>query len=683
MTLLSATARTLTSRDFREPRDRPSLWDPDERDFNVLLGPKLFIGDMGKGKGVAGAFVLTEFYDHPPAALGSRPKIIVFDIVGRGEISCAFAAMRPENPLYRHLVHQRYELPDGTTETFREPDGTEHVGVNPRGYPVEVRVPLAWAFDRPALEYLQPEIVKPYVLAIDDQMPSDWVEMLGVSEDHRATSLHKKVIEKGTREGWLATATPERLAAEAEALTKKRRKGEGRLYTQKQMQTVGNLYDRLGSERLIMPKHPAWDEERQLPWLDFEAVLKDTGTISVFPLDFSSSRSQAAHLMAVLLNRIIWLKDKNNRNRVPNAVVVYIPDVSIVAAPSFLPHEDKFMRPVKERLLWIASKGTGNQMCLVADMQDFGDVDQAIMGKGTSLGIFKSERDKIRDALKNLSVANRDDILEQDELEKLEKSGFFIWKSSGNPEAEVISGAIPRFEYPRHRLGSLSDFTYVDLWRLMYPKSSAPEKWHDIQPLYKLVESVRRASEDEREQARVDGADGETEAAPKALDFGPLGNQRVGAIVAAAGSRSKMVLGMGDLADVLGDTVAGDDRHLRTAHATKVMRKLERRGFAHPEPESLDGKKMWVIETGRLRKALEKAIPQEYSEAAKKVAEMGDRLKLAFLEGNKDDAMRFFIELAEFAKSHDEDKDVKAVMVGLLGSKLPLTPEMRAMLEGA
>ena len=139
-----------------------------------------------------------------------------------------------------------------------------------------------------------------------------------------------------------------------------------------------------------------------------------------------------------------------------------------------------------------------------------------------------------------------------------------------------------------------------------------------------------------------------------------------------------MVLGMGDLADVLGDTVAGDDRHLRTAHATKVMRKLERRGFAHPEPESLDGKKMWVIETGRLRKALE---AQQPGEPVRKVAELADAFKKAVADGAVEEAKRTLLELKNEAAAHKDDQKVRAFMVGLIQEKLPLTPEMAEMLK--
>ncbi|MDE1858370.1 MAG: hypothetical protein KGI26_04830 [Thaumarchaeota archaeon] len=680
MGLLGMSGRTVTARDFREPKDRPKLWDPDERDFNLVLNPKIFLGDTGRGKTVASAFLLTELYDNPPSCIGGRPKIIMFDIAGRSELACAFAPMRPENPLFKYLTRQRNELPNGEEEVFTEPDGTEHPGVNPKGYKVEVRIPLQWALGRPDLEYSQPAIVKPYVIAIDDLKDWDWVEMLGLSEDHSASYLHKRVLENGSKEGWLKTATLERLGMEAERVAGSKRHGK-RTFTQKQVQALSGPYGRLGSERLVMPKRPSWDDERELPWLDMKAMLEDVDTITVLPLDFAASKSQAAHLMAVLLNKIIWLKDKNRGDRVKNAVVVAIPDISVVAAPSFDQKEDRFMGPVKDKLLWMFSKGTGSQICVVCDSQDPEDIDKAIMGKGTSVGIFKLERDKIRDIFKNMVVENKDDMLETEELRKLETAGYFIWKAAGNPEAEMMFGAIPRFEYPRHRLGTLSDFTYVDLWRLNYPRSSAPQMWQDIQPLYKLVDSVRRAGEDEWEAAKTEGVDEEGKPEEKALDFGPEGNKRVEALLTAAGTRSKMAaVSLRDLGEYLGDTIP-QAANLKAAHAMKIMRKLEKRGFAHPDPESFDSKKRWTIETGRLRKAMEKAaIPEEYSEAAKRTATLGEQFKLEVLNGNEEGATKLLSELVEFAGAHKDDEKVKAVMIGFMGASLPLTPAMKEML---
>ena len=684
--LLGLSGRTLTSRDFREPRERPKLWEEDERDFNVTLGSKAIVGDTGKGKGVLGAFILTEFLDRPPTALG-KVKVVAFDTIGRMELGCAGVKMRPENPLYRYLVNQRNDLPDGEEERFEDPDGTTHPGVNPRAYKVEVRTPLSWFFDKPALEYSQPEIVKPYVLAIDDLLSTDWSAMLGLSEDHRASFLHGEVIKRGIREGWLATATAERLAAEADALTRRKRKGERRLYTQKQMQTLGNLYGRLGAERIVMPKHPAWDAERELPWLDMKATLEDAETITVFPLDFAVSKSQAAHLMAVLLNRIKNLKDKNNPHRVQNPVVIYVPDASTVAPPSFNATDERFMKPMKELLLWFASKGTGSQICLITDMQMFGDVDDGITGKATTLAVFKSERDEIQKAFRNLSVENKDEMLEQETLRRLERPGTFLLKTPGDPEVRLVFGAIPRFEYPRHALGNLSDFSYVDLWRMTYPKSSHPERWHDIQPLYKLVEGVRKNAENEW-QAGLAEDDEEGKPAGPALDFGSQGNLRVARLLEETKGRGSAVVGLSDLAGILGDSIPQGPSNVRTAHARKIVVKLEKKGFAHLEPESFDGRRMWKIEVGRLRKALEKQAEPEGAEAAKKVAELGQQAISLYVDGDEAGAAKVLGEMVGLASAHKDSKDVRAVMIGFMGhaeqvsALLELAPALKALAEG-
>lgn len=109
----------------------------------------------------------------PEFGVPNGMKIVVLDPLGKGEFAYASIPMDPRHPLYAKLIE---------------------LGGRPEHYPVEIYRPLVFTDRQPYLQYKQPNVVKPFTIALEDLSMQDWTGLIGLTPSQ--TRLHDAIIKE-------------------------------------------------------------------------------------------------------------------------------------------------------------------------------------------------------------------------------------------------------------------------------------------------------------------------------------------------------------------------------------------------------------------------------------------------------------------------------------------------------
>lgn len=526
---LLATAGRRTS--FSET-DPPILWSEETPD--LYLANKVLIGNPGQGKTQTLGYIITEMPTRIPSLGIQKVKKIVLDSGERCELGCAFAPMGPDHPLYNKLRAQ---------------------GRQPKGFKVEVMVPLTFSQREPDLFGRQPDIVRPFTLALDSLMMTDWFELLGIGQNRGQRRLHESVISKMISERKLSTVTVAELSAVAEEISNDKRSLDG----------LQNAYDSLHESGLVLPRDYFG---KPTPFLDMRRIVDDTETITLFHIaPNDQDKARHAHLFHIIIASVRRLKRMTNVDHVKHPIIIGIPEIANMAKKKVTEQERDYMDPLKDIIFQMFRTGMGNGIGLVADTQflkgEHG-LDAIIENTSNAIGIFDIGRKAIKEQLSQRSVKNRWEFSDE-VLSQLKKQGRFIWIGPGSAEAEMRAGSIPAFHYPRVKMGRhQSSFSYRELFEKLFPYYLNEARYFKPDDLYSISQAIiDLGRKNEAEMRKAMEAD-EPVKKKKGPDVGPKFRERVQRIIDTYPTMKTISLSSAELMICLQSTLDADDKDPRS-----------------------------------------------------------------------------------------------------------------------
>lgn len=447
-------------------------------------------GGTGKGKTVSISYWALKKYNLKAPKFGIKNgfKILWIDLVGKGEMACAFLPMDKNHSMYQLLGN---------------------VGFKPEKYPVEVLRPLIFVRGEPDLIYEQPDIVKPFTLALSDLTIIEWRTLLPGGLSSGQTNLLNKAL------GELEKLGKKELSSIYDVIVKcqeiideenveysstipglKNTKGikyVQAVFSAREGKGLLQKLEVLANTGLIQPT--VWNGEPVSTNLDLASVLIDQKTISVL---FVPRYKDLPHLnlsiINYVLNHLYSLKHPNNPNRIKQPVCVTIPELRKCVPKGTSGNDRYFVEPLKNTLLELNSAGTGMGISLIGDTQTYDQIDSTFRVNVSSQFIFdmgEKADEKIKEILKNRYVTNLKEITDPKILSALKNTGTFIYLGANSYRAEIRKNALVGFWYPRSRGKSgESETNFYDLFKQTFPK-----RMINIQPLYSFLVQISQSTQ--------------------------------------------------------------------------------------------------------------------------------------------------------------------------------------------
>lgn len=444
----------------------------------AIFGPHNGYGSTGVGKTVSTCSFALEKYCLKSEKFGINGfKIFEIDIIGKGELACCFHPIDSSHPLY---------------------GACEEIGLEPETYPVEVLRPLVYIRGKPDLLYRQPDIVKPFTLALSDISLIEWGTLLpgGLSpgqsnllskalkelENIQSASIYdlyvkcQEIIESGAV-GY-GSHIEQMKDVPSIPLTKavfSGREGKGLLQKLEVVSDTG----------LVQPKF--WKEKLVVTNINLHRILTDQKTISVLLIPkYKDLPHLNFGIINYFLNHIQHLKSLNNPNRVTQPLCIVIPELRNLVPKHIESTQRYYVEKVKATLLDIVSAGAGIGINLLGDTQYFEQIDDDYRANVKSICIFdlgEEAAEKIKELVKNRYVSNFKEITDNYHLSALKDIGTFIYLGYGATRAEIHKNAVVGFWYPRSRgKAGETETSYYDLFKREYP-----ERMVNISELYNKI----------------------------------------------------------------------------------------------------------------------------------------------------------------------------------------------------
>lgn len=391
-------------------------------------------------------------------------KIIWLDSL-KAELACAFHPMTEDHPLYQVV---------------------EGLGLDPESYPVEVLRPLVFMRGQPDLLYEQPDVLRPFTLALSDLSLLEWIALFPGGLSPGQLNLHDKALKEVHDE--IETVTMHDLYVKVQEIVERGTVGYGthikgmektptipmskRVFGAREAQGLLQKYTVLMDTSLIMPK--IWKGQPVSTNLDLGAVMEDQETLSVFYL---APYKELPHLnygvINYILSHILDLKSPNNPERVTSPVCLAFPELKNFC-PKHIPDRARYyVEPVKNTMLTLVSQGAGLGISVDSDSQFFDQVPDEYRTNVNVSFVFdlgEEAGEKIRELVKNRTVSNFKEITDEHHLSALRDAGTFIYLGYGETRAEIRRGAVVSFWYPRARTGEQETETnFYDLFQRNYP----------------------------------------------------------------------------------------------------------------------------------------------------------------------------------------------------------------------
>jgi len=468
-------------------------------------------GQTGKGKTVAISYwtILMRNLKAPQFGVPNGFKILWIDFVGKGEMACAFLPMDKSHSMYPLL---------------------KKVGLEPESYPVEVLRPLVWVRGEPDLVYEQPDIVKPFTLALSDITITEWGTLLTGGLSSGQTNLLNKALgelEKLTKKEMISiqdviVKCQETIAAEnVEYIPNipgmKNVKGikyAKTVFTAKEGKGLLQKLEGLANTGLIQPT--VWNGEPVPTNLDLASVLRDYETISVLLVPrYKDLPHLNLSIVNYVLSHLYNLKSPNNRNRIKQPICITIPELRKCVPKGTSGNDRYFIEPLKNTLLELNSVGNGIGITLVGDTQTNDQIDpeyRTNVGTQFIFDLGEKADEKIKEILKNRFVTNLKEITDPKTLRALKDTGTFIFLGANSWRAEIRKNALVGFWYPRSRgKKGESETNFYDLFQQTFP-----DRMNDIRPQYNLLVQITQSTQtsasdnmdiilEEKEQKKVVG----------------------------------------------------------------------------------------------------------------------------------------------------------------------------------
>jgi len=435
-------------------------------------------GGTGTGKTVALLSMTIEKYLLKAPKFGVNGfKIFEIDLLGKGELACCFHPIDSSHPLY---------------------EACQEIGLEPESYPVEVLRPLVYIRGQPDLLYEQPDIVKPFTLALSDVSLVEWGTILpgGLSpgqsnllskalkeiEDIESASIYdlyvkcQEIVESGNV-GY-GTHVEQMKNTPLIPLTKavfSGREGKGLLQKLEVISDTG----------LIQPKF--WKGKSVTTNINLAKVLSDQETISVLIIPkYRDLPHLNFGIINYFLNHIYYLKNPNNASRVTQPLCIVIPELRNLVPKHIESTQRYYVEKVKATMLDLVSAGAGMGICLLGDTQSFEQIEDEYRTNVKSVFIFdlgEEAAEKIKELVKNRYVSNFKEITDNYHLSALKDIGTFIYLGYGSIRAEIHKNAVVGFWYPRSRgKAGETETNYYTLFKRVYPKRMV-----NIGGLYSLI----------------------------------------------------------------------------------------------------------------------------------------------------------------------------------------------------
>lgn len=448
-------------------------------------------GSTGAGKTVALCYLAIEKYLLEAPRFGIDGfKILEIDVLGKGELACCFHAMDESHPLYNIC---------------------QEVGLQPESYPIEVLRPLVFVRGQPDLIYKQPDIVKPFTLALSNIAVIEWNCLLPNGLSSGQSNLLTKALNELED---IETATIYDLYVKSQEIIEKGNVGYGThidqmkntpaipltkaVFSGREAKGLLQKLEVIADTGLIQPFR--WKGKRVPTNLDLGKVLTNQKTISVLYIPrYKDLPHLNIGIINYILNHIYHLKHPNNPNRITQPLCIAIPELRNLV-PKHIPERSRYyIEPVKNTMLELNSSGAGIGISLIGDTQYFEQIDDEYRANVRSIFIFdlgEEAGEKIRELVKNRYVSNFKEITDNYHLSALKDIGTFIYLGHGSIRAEIRKNALVGFWYPRARgKEGETETNFYDLFKRVYP-----ERMQDVGSLYGLILQINmdaqtRASE--------------------------------------------------------------------------------------------------------------------------------------------------------------------------------------------
>lgn len=443
-------------------------------------------GSTGAGKTVAlGYWGLEKYHLRVPEFGVEGFKLLWIDVLGKGEMACAFAPMPENHPLYPIC---------------------QEIGLNPESYPVEVLRPLVYIRGQPDLIYEQPDIVKPFTLALSDIALIEWNCLLPSGLSSGQANLLTKALNELEE---IETATIYDLYVKCQEVIERGDVGYGShiaemkstptipltkaVFSGREAKGLLQKLEVLADTGLVQPK--IWKGKRVKTNLDLAKILTDKKMITVLLVPrYKDLPHLNIGIVNYILNHIYHLKHPNNPNRITQPLCIAIPELRNLV-PKHIPERARYyIEPVKNTMLELNSSGAGIGISIIGDTQYFEQIDDEYRANVTSLMIFdlgEEASEKIKELVRGRYVSNFKEITDDYHLSALKDTGTFIYLGHGSSRAEIRKNALVGFWYPRAR--GKEDETETNFYNLF--KRVYPERIVNIGKLYGLILQINKEAQ--------------------------------------------------------------------------------------------------------------------------------------------------------------------------------------------
>lgn len=441
----------------------------------AIFSMAMSYGQTGSGKTIGVCHRELEKYHLKAPQFGvSGFKIFWIDLQ-KAEFACVFQKMTSDHPLYKILID---------------------IGFRPEQYPVEVLRPLVYIRGEPALLYAQPDIVKPFTIALSNLSLTDWIALFPGGLSVGQLNLHHQALKELNNK--IRTVTMHDLYVKVQEIIERGKAGYSshirgmettptitmtkKVFGAREAQGLLQKYQAIMDTALIMPFQASGSMVKTN--VNVRKMLESQKTITVLYVpQFKDLPHLHMGIINFFLTQINYAKSLNNPERVQVPISIAIPELRNLCPKRIQQEERYYIEPVRNTILDLVSQGAGMGLSIDADTQFWDQIPDEYRTNVTTTIIYdmgEEALEKIREVVRGRYVSNFKEITDEWHLSSLKDPGTFVYLGYQQLRAEIRKNAIPGFWYPRARAGEKETETnFYDLFKRFHP-----DRMVDIFPLY-------------------------------------------------------------------------------------------------------------------------------------------------------------------------------------------------------